>query len=343
LPWTAEHVEAQPEDDATFDCLRRHCEHSSGFLMLNAETSHYSDPRIDGFVAYRPAGRRDVIQLCGPVAAPDERCPLLRSFLAWAAAHERRVTAVQLTRADVHTYLEQGFTVNQLGASYSIDLTRFSLSGRRFKPVRSKLKRAARRGVTVRELSFQEQREATGLQRLDAIDRAWLRGKGALARELAFMVGEREGPAAAYRRVFLASDATRPLAYATYSPCFGSRAGWLYDLTRRHPDAPAGTIELIFVTALERFVAEGCGWLHLGHTPMVQLDAQHAPPYGSSAVLAWLLRLVGEHGKLIYPARSQEQYKLKWAPHAIEPEYMGFFPHLTPAAVWRLLRLTRAV
>lgn len=340
---TAERVVAQPEGDAAFECLRRHCDHSSGFLTLNADTSRYADPQIDGFVAYRPAGRRHAVQLCGPIAPADDRRPLLRSFLRWAASERRRVTAVQLTYADALMYAEHGFTVNQLGASYSIDLARFTLRGTRFMRTRNKLKRARRAGVTVREWTFEQQRDAAGRRSLDEIDRTWLRGKGALTKELAFMVGERGGPAARRRRLFVASDAERPLAYVTYSPCFGPRAGWLYDLTRRRPDAPAGTIELIFATALERFVEEDCGWLHLGHTPMAQLDARHAPPSDSSAVLAWLLRLVAEHGEAIYPARSQESYKLKWAPHAIEPEYFGFAPRIGPGAIWRLLRLTRAV
>lgn len=340
---TAERVEAQPECDVAFECLRRHCEHSSGFLTLNVGTLRYRDPQIDGFVAYRPAGRRHAIQLCGPVAAPQDRAALLRSFLRWADGERRHVSAVQLTQSDVSLYVEHGFTVNQLGASYSIDLARFSLSGTRFMRLRNKLKRARRAGVTVREWDPAQREEAAGRRALDEIDRVWLRGKGPLAKELAFMIGERGGPAASRRRLFVAAAGERPLAYVTYSPVFGARAGWLYDLTRRRPDAPAGTIELVFVTALERFLQEGCGWLHLGHTPMVQLDARHAPPSGSSAVLAWLLRLLAEHGEAIYPARSQEQYKLKWAPHAIEPEYFGFAPRVTPGAVWRLLRLTRAV
>src|SRR5436305_6686945 len=117
-------------------------------------------------------------------------------------------------------YAQHGFTVNQLGASYSIDLTRFGLRGTRFMRVRNKVKRARRAGVSVREWDLGEQREAAGRHSLDEIDRTWLRGKGSLARELAFMVGERDGPAASRRRLFVASDAGRALAYVTYSPCF---------------------------------------------------------------------------------------------------------------------------
>ncbi len=340
---TSTAARAAPADGTALDCLRRHGRHSSGFLTLNEGTHRYADPRFDGYIAYRLAGRRHAIQLCGPVAPASDRRPLLCSFLGWAAAERRRVTAVQLTRDDAELYAERGFTINQLGASYGVDLTRFTLRGTRFMRLRNKVKRARRSGVTVREWEWGEQQDATGRRSLAEIDRAWLRGKGRLAKELAFMVGERGGPGARERRLFVASGGERPIAYVTYSPCFGERPGWLYDLTRRRPDAPAGTIELLFLTALERVADEGCGWLHLGLTPMTQLDRRHELPGRSSAATGWVLRLVARHGELIYPARSQEQFKLKWAPHAIEPEYIGFAPRVSPGALWQLLRVTRAI
>jgi lysylphosphatidylglycerol synthetase-like protein (DUF2156 family) len=330
-------------DTLALDCLRRHGEHSSGFLTVNRAMRHFTAPGIDGCIAYRPAGARHLIQLCGPVASPADRRPLLRSFLAWAAEGRRRVTVVQLTRADALLYAEHGFAVNQLGASYSIDLTRFTLRGTRFMRVRNKVKRARRLGMTVREWDWDEQQDPSARAGLAAVDRAWLRSKGAMAKELAFMVGERGGPAARHRRLFVASAAGRPLAYATYSPCYGPRPGWLYDLTRRRPDAPPGAIELLFLTALERFRDESVPWLHLGLTPMTQLDARHELPHGSSALAGGVLALLARHGEFIYPARSQEQFKLKWAPHAIEPEYIGFAPRVSLAALWHLLRLTRAI
>jgi lysylphosphatidylglycerol synthetase-like protein (DUF2156 family) len=339
----AEYAGTRAEGAAALDCLRRHCQHTSGFLTLNDGTHRYVDPQLDGFIAYRPAGRRHALQLCGPVAAPTDRRPLLRSFLRWALAERRRVTAVQLTRSDADIYAEHGFTVNQLGASYSIDLARFTLRGRRFMKLRNMFTRARRGGVRVCEWEWGEQQSAAARWDLAQIDRSWLRDKGALTRELAFMVGERGGPGARERRLFVAFAGARPIAYVTYSPCFGERPGWLYDLTRRRPDTPPGTIDLLFLTALERFAEEGCDWLHLGFTPMAQLEARHELPGRSGAAMAWVLRLLARHGELIYPARTQEQFKLKWGPHAIEPEYIGFAPRVSPGALWHLLRVTRAI
>ncbi len=76
---------------------------------------------------------------------------------------------------------------------------------------------------------------------------------------------------------------------------------------------------------------------------MVQLEPRHRPNAGSSALVAGALRLLERHGQAIYPARSQERFKLKWAPHLVEPDYIGFRPRVSPGALWQLLRVTRAI
>jgi lysylphosphatidylglycerol synthetase-like protein (DUF2156 family) len=344
------------EEAPAIGVLRRHGDHSSAFLTLNSGTQHYTLPGLDGFIAYR-AGSRHVVQLCGPFAAANEREPLLASFLRWARSHRLRVTAVQLSAADAAIYARHNFVVNQFGCAYSIDLSAFTLRGTRFFKLRNKISRARRLGVCVEEATPGEEGEETGNQHqpaardpyamgsaeLDAIDAAWLHAKGSHVKELAFMVGERAGSGAHLRRVFVARLDGSAVAYVTCSPCFGERPGWLYDLTRRHPEAPPGTIELIFSTVVSQLLDERCHWLHLGLTPMVGLEDEHELPGAGSALVRTTLRLLSEHGSAVYPANSQLAFKLKWAPQLIEPEYLAFQGGVSLGAVWQLLRVTRAI
>jgi lysylphosphatidylglycerol synthetase-like protein (DUF2156 family) len=77
---------------------------------------------------------------------------------------------------------------------------------------------------------------------IDSISDAWLRGKG--KNELAFMVGVTAMPMTAYRRTFVALDpAGSAVAFVTYVPAWGERAGYLHDLSRRLPEAPPGAME----------------------------------------------------------------------------------------------------
>lgn len=330
-------------DERALDLLRRFGDHSSAFFAFNDGTRHFTTPEVEGLVAYRLAGRRHAIQLCGPLAAAGDRPALLAAFRRWAASERRRVAAVQLRSRDVPLYAGDGFAVNQLGTSYAIDLEAFTLRGTRFMKTRNKIKRAGRLGVTVEEVPAEQVARPETDADLAAVDAPWLRSKGWHAKELAFMIGQRGGRGLPHRRVFLARVKDRPIGYATYSPCFGERPGWLYDLTRRQPDAPAGTIDLIFHTALARLVEEGCRWLHLGLTPFVGLSPEHEVAGSSSRAVQFVIEQIAKRGQALYPASTQQAFKLKWAPQIVEPEYVAFERGPSVGAVWQLLRVTRTV
>ncbi|GAA3209285.1 hypothetical protein GCM10020256_06510 [Streptomyces thermocoprophilus] len=250
----------------------------------------------------------------GPCAPPADRERLLAALLDEAGRAGRRVTAVQLDRTAAELHTRHGFTVNQFGASFSIALDGYGLGGQRMVKVRNMVNRARREGVTVTEVPSGERHVPDTARALDAIDRAWLRGKGRHVKELDFLIGERDGPGAPHRRLFTARHDGRTVAYVSYSPVFGERAGWLYDLTRRLPDAPPGTVELIFATALRLFQEESCGWLHLGFTPFVQLRLDACAFGPTSGALRRAVELIAAKGQAIYPAATQESFKLKWRP-----------------------------
>jgi lysylphosphatidylglycerol synthetase-like protein (DUF2156 family) len=329
-------------DEHVLHLLAEHGDHSSAFLTFNDGTLHHVDPDIDGFVAHRTAGRGHVIQLCGPVAAPEDRLPLLESFRRWAKSQKRRITAVQLLASDGELYSRHGFTVNQFGTSYGVDLEAFTLRGTRFMKLRNKLKRSKRLGVTVDELDPEERLAPDTLAALDRIDAEWLRSKGRLAKELRFMVGQREGRGAAMRRVFVARRDGDAIAYVTYSPVWGERAGWLYDLTRRRPDSPPGTVELIFHTALERLQAEGVRWLHLGLTPYVGFGRENELR-GHNPVARTIMEQMGKRAGFLYPALTQLDFKLKWAPQLVQPEYIAWEGGVNPGALYQLMRVTGSI
>ena len=325
------------------DVLTRHAENPSAFLALNTDTRHFTMPGVDGLIAYRPAGRRFVVQLGGVFAGPEDTGRLLDAFLASARREGRRAVAVQLLAADLRVYAERGFRATQLGSSYVVALDDFSLAGKHFMKLRNKLSRARRAGVVVSEVGVDVPASPALDARLRDLDEQWLRDKGRHAKELAFMVGERGGPAQPLRRLFIAHEDERMVGYLSLSPVYGRRAGWLHDLSRRSPVAPPGTAELLTVTAIERFRAEKVSWLHFGFTPFTGLADEHELVGADSPFARRVVRLIAEHGRRLYPAADQEAYKRKWAPSLVQPEYVAVHGRLTPGAVWALLRLTRAL
>jgi lysylphosphatidylglycerol synthetase-like protein (DUF2156 family) len=329
-------------DDAN-GVLQRHAANPSAFLALNTDTRHFRVPGVDGLIAFRPAGRRHLVQLGGVFADDADQDRLLEEFLATAASEGRQVVSVQLLRADAERYARHGFTVNQLGASYGRSLGDFGLKGSAYMRLRNKISRARRAGVQVAEVGVDVPASGELDGRLAEIDAQWLRAKGRHVKELAFMVGERGGRAAGLRRLFVATDiGGGVLGYITFSPVYGAHSGWLHDLSRRVPDAPPGTMELVIHTAVVRFREERAGHLHFGLTPFSSLsDAAELPQ--RSAMAARIVRFLAAHGKHVYPAADQVAYKEKWGPDLVQPEYVAFSRGITAGAVWSLLRLTNAL
>ncbi|MGY2060279.1 phosphatidylglycerol lysyltransferase domain-containing protein, partial [Nocardia gipuzkoensis] len=130
--------------------------------------------------------------------------------------------------------------------------------------------------------------------------------------------------------------------YISYAPAFGAHRGWLHDLSRRLPDAVPGVMEAVNFTAMRDFRREGARWLHFGFTPFTGLDPALELPT-ADRVTARSVRLLADHGERVYPARSQLEYKLKWQPTLVFPEYLAVGGRLTPGVVWSLLRMTNAL
>jgi lysylphosphatidylglycerol synthetase-like protein (DUF2156 family) len=340
-PATTRPVPRPPSDDPA-DVLARHAQNPSAFLALNRGTEHFRLPGVDGLVAFRPAGRRLLVQLGGPFAAEHDQDRLLAAFVDHARRGGRRVLAVQLERADAEQYARHGFRVNQVGSSYALDLGAFTLAGGAFVQLRNKVSRARRCGVEVVEVGVDVPAGAGLDAALDGIDRAWLAGKGAAA-PLRFLVGERGGPAGHLRRLFIARLEGVAVGYLSLSPVHGRRAGWLHDLSRRLPHAPPGVTELVVLTAAERLRADGHRWLHFGFTPFTGLAPEHRITGAGSPAVDRAVDLLARHGEAVYPAASQVAYKLKWRPQLVQPEYVAMPGRVRPGAVWQLLRLTGAI
>jgi len=289
----------------------------SSFLAVSEGNSYFTLPGRPGVVVYRVAGPY-LVQFGGPFAPQESYEEVLEGFLAFAEREGRRVVGVQLQERDARVYARHGFTVNQIGASYAVDLADFSLQGTRFMQLRNKISRAFRNGLRVIEVDYEEWRE-----QIDGIDRLWLPLKGAEARQLEYLVGQCGGPAQKHRRLMLGLVDDVPAGYILYSPVYGSRPGWMHDLSRRRPDLTPGVMEAINKTAIDIFRAEDCPWLHFGFTPFTGLDERVEMP-GSSAAFRWFMHFLWEHGEGVYPAATQLAYKRKWNQSLVLTEYTAF-------------------
>lgn len=329
-------MNADTASDGIALAIREYSDNPSAFLALNKHNQYFTCSDIPGVVVYRCAGRTRV-QLGGPFAPESARAELLAEFVADCSANRHKLVSIQLQRDDAELYAGKGFVVNQVGASYAIDLTRFSLRGKQFVRLRNKISRAQRAGLEVTEVDFDHWSE-----QICEIDRSWLKSKGSHVKELQFLVGELGGPAQQQRRLFIGSIDGRPVGYISYAPAYGVRAGWLHDLSRRSVDAPPGVMEAINSQAINQFTSEQAAWLHFGFTPFSGLD-RAVEVSSANRTAGWIIRFLAEHGQAVYPAQTQVDYKNKWLPHLVLPEYIAFHGSLSLMSVWKLLRISKSI
>jgi lysylphosphatidylglycerol synthetase-like protein (DUF2156 family) len=327
---------ADPISDDIALAIRDFSDNPSAFLAFNEHNQYFVSAGTRGVIVYRQSGRYR-IQFGGPFAPGPQRQQLLAAFVADCAARRHKLVSIQLQSDDAALYADNGFVVNQVGASYAIDLTRFSLRGKQFVRLRNKISRAQRAGLHIAEVDLNQWSE-----HIDSINRSWLQAKGSHVRELEFLVGELGGQAQKQRRLFLGTIKNEPVGYISYSPAFGSRPGWLHDLSRRKLDAPPGVMEAINSQAISQFTSEGADWLHFGFTPFSGLD-RASEVSSASTVGGWIIRFLADHGHAVYPAQTQVDYKNKWLPHIVLPEYIAFHGSLSLMAVWKLLRITKSI
>ncbi|MGH3943106.1 MAG: bifunctional lysylphosphatidylglycerol flippase/synthetase MprF [Pseudonocardiaceae bacterium] len=321
--------------DTVRQALEKYSDNPSAFLALNSGNSYFTVPGHNGVIAYRRCGRY-LVQFGGAFAPPADYGQLLGRFYEHARARRRKVVAVQLQPHDLEYYAELGFTINQVGASYAVDLATCTLRGSRFMQLRNKISRAGRAGLVVREVD-----QAEWADRMAALDTRWLRSKGKHAKPLEFLVGEYGGPVQPHRRLFVGTLGKELAGYISYSPVYGSQPGWLHDLSRRLPDGPPGVMEAINKAAIDTFQAEQVSWLHFGFTPFTGLDSA-LENSSHSRWFRWLVHQLGVRGESVYPAKTQLAYKEKWNP-VVLPEYIAFSRRASVRGFLQVFRVSNAL
>jgi len=215
-------------------------------------------------------------------------------------------------------------------------LGEFSLRGTAFMQLRNKIARAVRTGLVIGEVPLEPWHAA-----MTELDAGWLGTKGG-AKPLEFLVGQYGGPYQHLRRLFVGVHGSRLTGYISYTPVYGSRPGWMHDLSRRQPDSPPGVMEAINKAAIDTFRAEDAQWLHFGFTPYSALSPAWQFP-GYSRAFHWLMGEIWADGADIYPAQTQYAYKQKWHQDIVLPEYIAFQRGASVPALVHIFRACNAL
>jgi len=175
--------------------------------------------------------------------------------------------------------------------------------------LREQLRRARAKGVAIRELKPGEL--ASNLELRSAVSKVTQRWRG--SRSLApmgFLVDiELEG-AHPDRRYFIAERNGGAVGVLIALPVF-ARNGWFIEHALRDPDAPNGTVELLFDAAMSSFADAGMEYATFGLAPLKDVQSKS-------------LRWIRDHSRWFYDFSGLSRFKAKLEPHGWTPVYLAY-------------------
>lgn len=262
------------------------------------------------FVMYGKQGR-SWVALFDPVGEKKEWQELIWRFIELAHEHGGRAAFYQVRPQDLGLYLDAGLQARKLGEFAWVDVAAFNLQGGKKANLRTAVNRAVRDG-----LSF-EVIEADAidplLPELHAISDGWLQLLH--TKEKGFSLGRftpeyvKSGPLAVVRR-----DGV-PVAFATLMQTQeGEQAS--IDLMRYNSQAPAGTMEYLFVQLILHYQAQNYRWFGLGMAPFSGMSAHELASNWHR-----LASLLFGHGEQFYHFKGLRSFKEKFDP-VWEPRYL---------------------
>jgi len=278
--------------------LKRFGGHSQSFSTLQPGMRYYDVPGI-GYVAYmRKWGGTFV--LSDPVCAPENFGAILERF------HKQYPNAsyVQVSKPVVDfMHLRFGLYGTQFGSESRIDLSKWSLSGKKKQILRTALNQAEKRGITVQErFSDDHTRE---------ISEAWIRTRKCKSNEIRFLIRPMEMDYRENERHFYAYQDGRAVGFIYFDPIYRNNEiiSYVPNISRANADFRQGIFDTLMARAMEAFKAEGVPYLDLG---LIPLSLDSATEHQESPLLKRLLHGLYNKGNFLYNFKGLEFTKSRF-------------------------------
>jgi phosphatidylglycerol lysyltransferase len=193
--------------------------------------------------------------------------------------------------------------------------------------LRGQLRRAAHKGVAVRQVDAAALGAATALRAaVEALLARWSR-----ARPLApmgFLVDVQPFTFMDQRRYFVAERDGALVGFLAAVPIY-ARRGWLLEDLMRDPAAPNGTAELLIDTAMRALAAEGSRYVTLGLAPLARTTG-------------WL-GLARRYASLLYDFDGIQAFRRKLRPQRWDPIFISTAPGWLPETLATSLAIVDAL
>lgn len=301
----------------------------SACILLTGDKDFLFSDSGQSFIAFRSKASR-WIALGPPMGPESERAALMWRFVEEADRAGATAVFYSAPANLLPALAGMGFIIRQIGEEAVVSLETFTISGKSKQNLRTACNKAAAEGCIVEVLP---PGSATALaSELKVVSEAWLKEHSGA--EKSFSMGNFSIPYLDLTPLAVVRQGDRILAFANVLivPA-AKRAG--IDLMRHLGDAPAGTMDFLFVRLIEWAKAQGYDEFNLGMAPLSGLENRRMAP-----LFARLGALVFAETTRLYSFGGLHAYKAKFAP-VWRPLYMAGRPGvIMPIALFDVALLT---
>jgi phosphatidylglycerol lysyltransferase len=253
---------------------------------------------------------------CGTDAGIDRA---ILDFRHFADTQDRKPVFYEVLEPDLSRYHDHGFDLFKLGELALVDLSEFSLAGKRWEDLRQASNRADKEKLTF-TLVYPPFDTAL-LNSLERVSDAWLADKGGT--EKSFSLGSFEPLYLEWSPLALVHRDGELIAFANVLPPYGPGGHASVDLMRHVSDAPRSTMDFLFAKVMQWAKDQGHEVFSLGMAPLSRVgDNPYARANERLAALAF------RYGNRFYNYQGVRRYKDKF-----KPEWVGAYLAY-PRGVW---------
>ena len=285
--------------------LKKYGHNTTSFQILEPGLDYWFDGD-DACIGYCDTGGAWVVA-GAPVAPVEREIEVFERFLAAARGSRRRVRffCVEKDLSD-----ELGLSHLHIGDQPIWDPSEWNDVLRSKRSLREQLRRARAKGVVVRAVSAVELTDTDSVirRRIDDMIEHWMSSR-AMA-PMGFVVHLDPYSLPEERRFFVAERGDRVVGILAAVPIY-AREGWFFEDVLRDPEAPNGTIELLFDHAMRDIDARGSRHVTFGLAPLAGTEHK-------------VLRLIRDHSAWLYDFEGLRRFKAKLKPSAWDPVYMAY-------------------
>lgn len=291
--------------------LEKYGRHSLDYFKVWPDKSYFFSPSKNSFLAYR-VGANFAVVLGDPVGPEAEIEEIVRHFMNFCDENDWGLAFHQAPPDFLPIYTKLGFHKLKIGDYAIVDLTKFTVEGKKGKEFRHTVSKIERAGIHT--VHYDPPVPPKALKQAKEVSDDWLQIAG--RRERRFTLGLFEPEYVRTTPILAAVDQEGKMqAFVNIIPSYRKGEATI-DLIRRRSDSPGGVMDYLLTKLFFYFKEKGFKTFSLGLAPMSGFQENEDPSVEERAIHYFF-----QHMNFLFSFKGLHQYKAKYASWW-EPRYV---------------------